>query len=312
MSYGKDIGFLRSIWYRSKSSRSIPLGPISLFFRFGRTVHVSSNTRRRLARSVSGLFRQARTAASPPPSGAVDAPPAVAETAVVVGVGPGLGFALARTLCAAGMNLALASRNAERLDALIGALPSGPEQLVRAYGCDATSERDVHRLFSLVTAEMAPPHLVVYFVQSFSPGRTIDIEVPAFEHDWRVNCLGAFVVAREAARSMAPLKRGTIVFGGSTSATIGRADHLNLAVGKFGVRALAQVMSRELWLEGIHVVHVVIDADISETDALDTERPQSDPRHIADQILCLHRQPRSCWSSEIDFRPFNERFWEHC
>ena len=46
---------------------------------------------------------------------------------------------------------------------------------------------------------------------------------------------------------MLSLGHGTIILTGSPSAITGRADHLNLAVGKFVLRALAQVMARELW-----------------------------------------------------------------
>jgi NAD(P)-dependent dehydrogenase (short-subunit alcohol dehydrogenase family) len=102
------------------------------------------------------------------------------------------------------------------------------------------------------------------------------------------------------------------VFVGSTSSLIGRAGHLNLAVGKFGQRALAQVMARELWPRGIHVVHAVVDADIAEEPLQAATTPQSDPSHIAAAILALHRQPKTAWTSELDLRPWNERFWEHC
>ena len=307
-----------------KTSRSLPLGPVALFFRFVRRVPVSSNTCRRW---WSLLSRQ-RLA----PAGVADAGarPALAdsdidrnsgssaaaaerrvETALIVGVGPGLGHALASTLAAAGMQVALASRNAERLDPLVDQVRAASGHAVRAYGCDATNERSVQSLMARVSTDLGVPDLVIYSLQSFGPGRAIDIEVPAFEEGWRQNCLGGFIVAREAARRMLPHKRGTIMLVGSTSGLLGRADHLNLAVGKFGLRTLSQVMARELWPEGIHVVHCVIDADIQE-DAKAMDYPQSRPQDIADLIGTLRRQPQSCWSSEIDVRPWNERFWEHC
>ena len=46
-------------------------------------------------------------------------------------------------------------------------------------------------------------------------------------------------------------RRGTILFTGSTSSLLGRAGHLNLAVGKSGQCALAQVLPRELCPLGI-------------------------------------------------------------
>jgi hypothetical protein len=72
------------------------------------------------------------------------------------------------------------------------------------------------------------------------------------------------------------------------------------------------VLSRELWPCGIHVAHVLIDADIREADEPEHADAQSDPNDIAVSILALHDQPRSAWSSEIDLRPWNEAFREHC
>jgi NAD(P)-dependent dehydrogenase (short-subunit alcohol dehydrogenase family) len=149
-------------------------------------------------------------------------------------------------------------------------------------------------------------------VQGFDPGTALNTEVAAFEESWRANCLGAFIVARKAARRMVTEKRGTIVLVGSTSSLIGRADYLNLAVGKFGLRALSQVMAREWSAMGIHVVHAVIDADIREDDRANGADKQASPDDLSSLIYSLHKQPKSTWTSEIDARPWNEDFWKHC
>src|ERR1700749_1036930 len=94
-----------------------------------------------------------------------------------------------------------------------------------------------------IIRDLGTPTLVTYGVEKFVPGPFVDTSIPAFEECWRHNCLGSFIVANEAARLMTPNGRGTIVLIGSTSATIGRAGYLNLAVGKFGQRAMAQVMA---------------------------------------------------------------------
>ena len=307
-------------WTSSKIWRSVGVGPISVYFRLGRNVGVSSNLRRRLARFIQNLVNPAIDDHSVFPVDCSKPAPSIPEnqpereTALLLGVGPGLGFALAQRLAASGMNVALAARNAERLDSVVAALkkispPNG--QLIQAYGCDATSESSVKQLVSLVAGEMGAPHFMAYATQGFVPGRVIDMEVCAFEECWRQNCLGAFIAAKEMGRVMAASRRGTIVFIGSTSSIIGRADHLSLAVGKFGLRALAQVVARELWSNGIHVVHLVIDADIKENE-LYNDDIQTNPEDIASLIHALHRQPRSAWTSEVDVRPFNGKWWEHC
>ncbi|HEY5178070.1 MAG TPA: SDR family NAD(P)-dependent oxidoreductase [Terriglobales bacterium] len=309
---------LRNLWNNLKRWRKIRLGPIALAFKFERAVDVTRNSGHRLKNASR---RHQRWLEALPQMSAGGDPETArqpsevhglrGELALIVGVGPGFGYALARRLASEGMAVVVASRNANRLDALTDGIEAEGGTAF-AYGCDATSEASVTELFALVRAQHGIPNLVVYSIQNFGPGETIDIQLPAFEEGWRHNCLGPFLVAREAACSMLPVRRGTIILVGSTSSLLGRAGHLNLAAGKFGQRALAQVLSRELWPKGIHVAHLVIDADIYEGVERADGGPQSDPNHISEVVVSLHRQQSGAWTSEIDVRPWNERFWEHC
>jgi NAD(P)-dependent dehydrogenase (short-subunit alcohol dehydrogenase family) len=55
---------------------------------------------------------------------------------------------------------------------------------------------------------------------------------------------------------------GKIIYNSATGALHGRFEYLNLAVGKFGMRALAQSTARGLGRQGIHVAHVILDDGI--------------------------------------------------
>jgi NAD(P)-dependent dehydrogenase (short-subunit alcohol dehydrogenase family) len=232
------------------------------------------------------------------------------ETAVVVGVGPGLGLALVKTFARTGMNVAMAARGEERLAAL------RTEDLgdrVEAYPCDSTDPGAVAALFEQASAALGEPDLVVYNAGAFRPGGILDIAAEEFERCWRVGCLGGFVVGQAAARRMVPSGRGTILFTGATAALRGSANFANLAVPKFGLRALAQSMARELGPQGIHVAHVVIDGQIDSERShhlLEERGPDSllAPDDIAETYLHLHRQARSVWTQELDLRPWVERF----
>ena len=172
------------------------------------------------------------------------------------------------------------------------------------------------RLFERVQAEFGTPQLVVYNAGAFVRKGVLDTTAEEFERCWRVGCLGGFLVGREAARAMLARNaehKGTIIFTGATASLRGGALFHNLAVGKFGLRALSQSMARELQPQGIHVAHVVIDGQI------DSERPGHsaaergkdtvlDPAAIAETYYQLHRQPRSAWSLEVDLRPYVEKF----
>jgi NAD(P)-dependent dehydrogenase (short-subunit alcohol dehydrogenase family) len=234
------------------------------------------------------------------------------ETALIVGVGPGLGAALARRFAGAGMNVGLAARNTAHLASLVDSLAaSGCAS--RAYDCDATNEAAVEALFAGLASDLGEPALVVYNAGTFVPRAILDTGTDEFEACWRVGCLGGFLVGRSAARTMAAAGRGTIVFTGATASLRGGANFANLAVGKFGLRALAQSMARELGPRGVHVGHVIIDGVImSERDAAFAagRGPDGvlDADAIAENYLTLHRQHRSAWTLEMDLRPWVETF----
>ena len=303
-----------ALWRRAKRSRVIPLGPVSMVFRLRRAPPLSGNRRRRIVlgfrRWIGWRYPTYRRLTEPAalPMCAMEK----RNAALIVGVGPGLGEALACRFAGEGFDVALASRNATRLHPLVQQLHDGSSRSVRAYACDASQEGSVASLFRSMVNDMDMPDIVVYSLQSFARAKALDVEVSTLEDDWRQNCLGAFIVAREAGRRMVERGHGTIVLVGSTSGIVARPDHLSLAVGKFGLRALAHVLARELGPLGVHVVHLVIDGDIKEDELHGLHVPQLEPSHLASLICSLHDQPRSAWTCELDVRPYNEKFWEHC
>lgn len=294
---------LGRIWASMKRWRRVTVGPVALHYSFRRAVKVRRSSAHHLGHGPHVLHgatsaKVARPIA-PQPSG---------EVAVIMGVGPGLGAALASRLAASGLTVVAVSRLARNHDELIGEVRSVGGRIY-SYACDATDERSVARLLDEVTRTVGAPSLVVYSLQWCALKPALDVTVPEYEESWRHNCLGPFLLAREAGRAMVRAGQGTIVLIGSTSSVLAREQHLSFAMGKFGMRAVAQVLARELWPLGVHVAHLLVDADIEEREEA---WPQADPEHIAQAIEMLHRQPRSTWTSELDLRPWNERFWEHC
>ena len=112
---------------------------------------------------------------------------------------------------------------------------------------------------------------------------------------------------------MVPRGSGTLIFTGASASLRGSAGFANLAVPKFGLRALAQCLARELGPKGIHVAHVVIDGQIESERYrhLLSERGSGsllETDAIADAYYHLHTQHRSAWTHELDLRPWVERF----
>jgi NAD(P)-dependent dehydrogenase (short-subunit alcohol dehydrogenase family) len=228
-----------------------------------------------------------------------------AKVAVVAGVGPGLGLALTQTFAAAGYTVLAAARRAPT------DLVAGTEGAV-AVRCDVTAPDDVDALFA-AAAERGSLEAAVFNAGTFERGAVVDTDPDDFERCWRVGCFGGFLVGRAAARQMLEHGTGTILFTGATASLRGGASFVNLASPKFGLRAVAQSMARELGPRGIHVAHVIIDGQIRSEryEHLRDERgPDSllEPQSIAAEYLRLHRQPRSAWTLELDLRPWTERF----
>jgi NAD(P)-dependent dehydrogenase (short-subunit alcohol dehydrogenase family) len=235
------------------------------------------------------------------------------EVAVVVGVGPGLGASLALRFAKAGMNVALVARNRERVEAIAVDCCS-IDHRGSAYAVDATDEASVESLFERITGDLGVPSLVVYNASNFIKRGLLETTAEEFERCWRVCCLGGFLVGRAAVRSMLRHARqgearGTILFTGATASLRGSAQYHNFAVGKFGLRALAQSMAREYQPQGIHVAHVVIDGSIRSERETNTARDALlEPDAIAETYFQLHRQPRNAWTMEVDLRPWVEKF----
>ena len=61
--------------------------------------------------------------------------------------------------------------------------------------------------------------------------------------------------------------RTRLLFTGATASLRGSANFAPFAIAKFGLRALAQSMARELGPKGIHVAHMVIDGQIGDAVA---------------------------------------------
>ena len=231
--------------------------------------------------------------------------------AVIVGAGPGLGASLARRFAREGMSVAVAARRRDRLEPLAEEL-GGLGGSGVAFACDATDEVDVRGLFAGVRQDLGEPDLVVFNASGRVRKAIAEIETAEFEQAWRNTCLGGFLVGREAAKIMAARGRGTILFTGATASVKGYANSAAFAVGKFGLRALAQSMARELGPNGVHVAHIVIDGGIrSDRRSEDPDKGEDsllDPDDIAETYWQLYRQPRSAWTQEIDLRPWVEPF----
>ena len=155
------------------------------------------------------------------------------------------------------------------------------------------------------------PDVVVYNASQRARGSFTELVPADVARSIAVSAFGGFLVAQQALQLMLPNRHGAILFTGASASIKGFAQSAPFAMGKFALRGLAQSLAREFAPQGIHIAHFVIDGGIrSLVRAEPADHPDSmlDPDAIAINYWNVLQQPRNAWSSELEIRPWVERF----
>lgn len=238
--------------------------------------------------------------------------------ALIIGVGAekGIGGALCQRAQQAGYHVAIVGRTAAKIDTLAAQI-NAEGGSASAHVADVGDEAQMLAMFADIDALEGDLAFVTYNAGSGFRHETASMSGQVFEDVWRVTCLGGFIAGREAAKRLAALGQGTLVFTGATASIKARPPFLAFASAKAGLRAVAAGLAREFGPKNVHVGHVIIDGGVD--GAIRRKRIPADaetageneilsPDAIAESYWQLHLQHRSAWSFEIDLRPFSEVF----
>lgn len=240
--------------------------------------------------------------------------------AVLVGAGDAIGAAVAQRFAKGGYTVCIARRDAAKSQALVDAMKAEGHD-VRAFSVDARQEAAVQDFFAQVEKEAGPIEVCLYNAGSNVNKPLLETTEKLFFKAWELACYGGFLVGREAARYMTTRGRGTILFTGATASVRGGVGFAAFSSAKFGLRAVAQAMARELGPKNIHVVHLLIDAAV-DSDAIhqrmkaatgiDAKDIPADSltktTSIAEAYWFAHSQVRDGWTHELDLRPSVEKW----
>jgi NAD(P)-dependent dehydrogenase (short-subunit alcohol dehydrogenase family) len=231
--------------------------------------------------------------------------------AAVVGVGAGLGAALARRF-AEGYRVALIARKRDFLEELAAEIKArgGDALAVPANVADAS---EIETAFASIRSELGPIDVLLYNAAMRPFGRLMETKPSTFENTWRLNAFGAFLCSQQVVPAMLGTGGGAILFTGATAGVKPLATSAAFGPAKFAMRGLAQAMARDLGPKGIHVAYVNVDGliDMPFIRRLRPEAKEEDllkPAAIAETFWHLAHQDRSAWTQEIDVRPFKENF----
>tara|TARA_B100001123_G_C15238935_1_gene998302 strand:- start:576 stop:1247 length:672 start_codon:yes stop_codon:yes gene_type:complete len=221
------------------------------------------------------------------------------EIVLIVGAGPGLSTSLARLCASNNMKVILAARNIDKLNDLKNEIKA------TSISCDSSNIESVKKLFQEVD-KIGIPNLVIYNPSIRIKGPITELDPNKTQEAINVTCFGAFIVSQEAAKRMLKRKSGSIFFTGASAGVKGFPNSSVFAMGKFGLRGLAQSLARELHPQNIHIGHFVIDGAIN--DEPYGEYQTIHPDEIAKTYLQFHHQDKSAWAWEIELRTSVEKF----
>ncbi len=234
------------------------------------------------------------------------------KVAAVVGVGPGLGAAIAQRFAREGYTVALMARSEDGLSTIRQEIEE-EGGTAAAFSTDATDPSSVEQAFGQVREEFGGPEVLIYNAGVFQMGGILEVSPEQFDLCFKANCAGAFYAAQQVLPAMQEARRGTVLLTGATASMRGSAKFAALATGKFGLRALSQSMAREFGPQGVHVAHVVIDGQINTPRVREMSPDRDDstmlsPNATAETYWQLHNQDPTTWTLELDLRPSVESF----
>jgi short-subunit dehydrogenase len=219
---------------------------------------------------------------------------ALVDTAhiLIIGVGPGLGAAVARRFAREGFRLTLVARREEALAALADELRA-TGTTVDTVVADAADQVSFRELLQPLAAQNAPV-IVVYNAGLVQRDTLLTADAEQLAAAYSVDVLGAITAAQVFTPVMAAAGVGTFLTTGGGPALHPDAEHATLSLGKPALRAATALLHDALTPQNVHVAGVIVTGTI----APETEFA---PERIAEVYWRLHTQPSAEWRAEAIF-----------
>ncbi|MBK8646620.1 MAG: SDR family oxidoreductase [Gemmatimonadetes bacterium] len=218
------------------------------------------------------------------------------RTAVVTGASRGIGEAVARALAAGGARVVLLARHAPALEAIAAQVGGG----AMAVPCDLTQASQVDAAVARITREIGTPDLLVNNAGSFALGAIGRMPPGDVEQMLQLNLLAPYRLLHAFVPAMRARGSGHVVTIGSVADRVAFPENAGYAAGKFGARAMHEVLRQELRGTGVRVSLVSPGpTDTPIWDPIDPDaRPGFTPRarmlpaeSVADAVLWVTTRP---------------------
>lgn len=215
---------------------------------------------------------------------------------VIVGVGSGLGMAIAQRFGQAGYHIAMLARRSEVLAEYQAELAKAGI-MAQGFSVDVSDTTALTQTFEQIHKTMGTVEVLVYNAAVMKASDPLSITADELVTDFRVAVAGALTAIQQVAPGMRSQGKGTILLTGGALAydEYSVPQYVSLAIGKAGIRKLSFVMANALEKDNIHVATVTICGTIQ-------PNTHFAPDKIAETYWQLQSQARSDWQQEYVYR----------
>lgn len=172
------------------------------------------------------------------------------KKAIITGGATGIGLAIAQSLAAHGVTVAIADLNLENAQKAVELIGSGHH----AIAMDVSNRASVEAGFAALEATLGGYDILIANAGVSTMNRAVDLTDEEWDFNFNVNTRGVFLTNQAAARYFtAKNTKGVIVNTASLAAKVGAPLLAHYSASKFAVLGWTQALARELAPAGIRV-----------------------------------------------------------
>lgn len=228
------------------------------------------------------------------------------RTAVVTGGTKGIGFAIARSLVAAGASVSISARNEDEVKQAVAELSETGEGRCIGFVCDVRDEAQVRSFFTNTLSALGGVDILINNAGVGIFGPVESTTGDDFRTVIETNLCGVFYCCHEAIPSMKQRGGGYII---NVSSLAGANPHPNMTAynaSKFGLNGFSEALMQEVRQHNIKVSYIMpgsVNTEFGGDEPSPEKSWQLQPEDIAHVVMGLLEYPDRALPSRIEIRP---------
>ncbi len=206
---------------------------------------------------------------------------------LIIGMGPGIGFSLAKRFGAEGAEILMVARNAKKLAGFKKALGAAGIAS-KSYAVDIGNVQAYAAVLQQIAQEHPAIDILHYNASVYNPTPPSQLAYSTFLNEININTGGALLATQAFLPAMKLRGNGAIFFTGGGSAHSAPPELVSLSIGKAGIRNLALCLAQECAPDGIQVATVTVNGMVA-------PGTKYDPDVIAGMFWELYQLPKTQW-----------------